>query len=142
MSDVAESIRAWLLDHSIVTDLVANRIYPDMLPQNPTLPAVVMTKLSVRHDHQLSDLAGLAHARVQFDCYSLSRGEANGVAEAIRATGITALKGETHGTDIRGVELEEGQRNFTEPPNDATDEFRYGTNFDLMVSYTEELPWR
>lgn len=139
MSDVAEAVRAWMIEQSDVAELVADRIYPDILPQNPQYPSVVMTKLSVRHEHQLSDLAGLAHARVQFDCYATTRAVANQVAEAIRLTRITAVKGETEGVDIRGVELEEGQRNFVEPPNDASDEFRYGTNFDLLISYVEEL---
>lgn len=143
MSDVVESVIAWLLEKESVTDLIGDRISPDEIGQNPIYPTVTITKIDTRHDHDLSDLSGLAHARLQFDCYSQGlgsdRAKANEVAEAIRATGIVGIKGMTHGTDIRAVQLESGQRNYTEPPRDAQDQHRYATNFDLMVSYTESI---
>lgn len=143
MSDVVESMIAFLLAEGAVTELIGDRIYPDILPQNPVYPAVTLSKVDTRHDHTLSNLAGLAHTRLQFDCYceglGSDRAKANEVAEAIRATGIVGVKGLTHGTDIRAVQLESGQRNYTEPPNDAQDQHRYVTNFDLLVSYTESI---
>lgn len=137
MADVAISIRTWLLAQATVTAAVGQRIYTDVLPQNPVLPAITFSKLYTNHDHTLSNLAGLAHTRLQFDCYATTRATANQLAEIIRGTGIVALRGTVESVWISGVRLEEGQRNFVDYPRDDSDEHRYVTNFDLVVDFTE-----
>ena len=139
MADVVESVRTYLLADATIEGLIDDRIYPDIVEQNATLPAVAVSKTSTTHDHTLSNLAGLAHVRLSFDCYADSRNVANQVAEAIRASGIVAVKGVTNGTDIRGVRIEEGQRNEIEYSNEASDDHRYVTSMDIMVDYTETI---
>lgn len=143
MSDVAIAIRAYLLTKSAVTDLVGERIYSDMIAQGATLPAIAFSKTSTDHEHTLSNLAGLAHTRLQFDCYADlatgGRAMANAIAEAIRETGIVAIKGVYTGVDIRGVRLEQGHRNEIDYANDSSDDHRYVTSFDLMVDYLESF---
>jgi hypothetical protein len=143
MADVAIAIRTYLLSKSAVTTLVGTRIYSDIVEQNATLPAIAMSKISTRHDHTLSDMAGLAHCRLQFDCYADTatggRATANSIAETIRATGICAIKGTYTSVDIRGVRLESGQRNEIDYARDDSDDHRYVTSFDLEVDYTETI---
>jgi len=143
MADVAVSIRTYLLSKSAVTALVGTRIYSDIVEQAATLPAIAMSKISTRHEHVLSDLAGIAHCRIQFDCYADAatggRAKANDIAEAIRATGICAIKGSYTSVDIRGVRLEQGQRNEIDYARDDSDDHRYVTSFDLEIDYTETV---
>jgi predicted aminopeptidase len=139
MADVAASIRAYLLTKTAVTDLVSTRIYTDIVPQGATLPAIAYSKISTTPDHTLGNLAGVSHCRMQFDCYATTRAAANDIAEAIRATGICAIRGTYTDVFICGVQLESGQRNEVDYAQDGSDDHRYVTSFDLMVHYTETI---
>jgi hypothetical protein len=139
MPDVVESVRSYLLDFVTIRNLVGQRISTDKFRQGEKLPCIVITRIYTNHEHTLSNLAGLAHARIQFDCLAATRGVANTIAEAIRRTGIIGFRGDMHGTEVRGVRLEEGQRYYTDAPIDASDDYRYAVNFDLVVDYNEEI---
>jgi len=137
VADVAIGVRGYLLGKSVITDLVGQRIYTDALPQSAPMPAIVMSKLYTQHEHELSNIAGLAHSRIQFECYASTRLVSNSVAEAIRASGIITQKGTTNSVDIRGVRVEEGMSYQDDPPTDGSDERRYVSVIDLMVDFTE-----
>ena len=139
MADVGEGLRLFLLSKTAITDLIGQRIYADILPQNATLPAVAYSKISTRHDYTLSRFAGLAHCRIQFDCFATTRASANEIAEAIRASGIVGTKGETYGVNIRGARVEEGQRNEIEYSRENSDDHRYVTSLDLEIDYSETI---
>jgi len=137
VADVAIGIRGYLLSKSGITDLVGQRIYTDQLPQRATLPAIVMNQLFTTHDHQLSDLTGLAHARVQCECYASTRLVANSILEAIRSCGIITQKGTTNGVDVRGVRIEDGMSYRDDAATDGSDEQRYVSVVDLVIDYLE-----
>jgi len=139
MADVSEAVRLFMLSKSAITDFVGQRIYADIIPQRATLPAIAMSKISTRHDHTLSNFAGLAHCRLQFDCYATTRAVANSVAEALRVSGIVGTKGETFGCNIRGARMESGQRNEIDYSREDSDDHRYVTSFDLEVDYSEDI---
>lgn len=137
MADVVSAVRTYLLSKSAITDVISQRIYFDRLRQNATLPAATISKVSETHYHKLSDRSGLVSTRLQIEAYSLSRLTSNGLAEAIYKCGIAAVKGLTNSIDIRGVTVEDGQRNYTIDDADGGDDHTYVTQFDLMVSYLE-----
>lgn len=137
MADLAVAVRTYLLGIGAVTDIVGQRLYTDILPQNAKLPALTLSKISGRHEHQLSDFAGLAHTRMQFECFATTRLVANSIAEAIRSSGLIPFKGVTSNVDIRGVRVDDGERNYVDYPTDGSDEHRYVTTIDLMFDYTE-----
>lgn len=137
MADVAFALRAFLLSKTPVTDIISQRMYTDELPQRATVPAVVMNKLFSTHDHALSDFAGLAHARIQCECYAATRIAANALAEALRSSGIVTQKGTVSNIDIRGARVEEGMSYKTDPPTDGSDESRYVSVLDFVIDYTE-----
>lgn len=68
---VLELLRDVLLGEETVTDLLGTRLYPNKLPQKPTLPAVVYSIVSEVPVHVL-DGGGyqVSGSRVQFDCYA------------------------------------------------------------------------
>jgi hypothetical protein len=139
VANVIQSVRNYLLTFQTIRNLVGVRIYQEYFPQDAKLPVVVMTRLFTTHEHTLSNLAGLAKTRIQFDCVADTREIANSIAEAIRRTGIVAYKGDMHGLDVRGVMIEEGARDYRDSPNDSSERFRFGVNFDLAISHTEEI---
>lgn len=139
MADVMSSLRKWLLTKTTVTNCVGTRIYFDAYPNDSKLPVAVMSVISTRHDHTLSNLSGLAHTRVQFDCLALTRQLSITCAKAIRGNSLIAFKGDMEGLDVRGVRIEEGERHFMERLPDGSDRVVYGVNFDLMIDHTEDF---
>jgi hypothetical protein len=139
MADVSEAVRLFMLSKPAITDLIGSRIYADIVPQNAPLPSVAMSKVSTRHDHTLSNFAGMAHCRVQFDCYASTRAVANEVAELLRVSGLVATKGVTFGCNIRGARVESGQRNEIDYSDESSDDHRYVTSFDFEIDYKEEV---
>lgn len=69
-----------------VAALVAKRVFPDMLPQETQLPALVVTVISDVSESTLdgAQADALASARVQVDAYALTRAQARAVGEAVK----------------------------------------------------------
>lgn len=143
MADVISAVRTYLLSRSAVTDLVGQRIYLDILPQKATTPAVAISKTSETDEHALSDRIGFVQTRIQFEAFADKRDvtdarlKANAVIDAIRSSGICALKGVTNGVDFRSVMVEDGQRNYIDYERGGGDAHRYVTSMDLQVTYLE-----
>lgn len=136
-SDVGKALRTKLLSYTSVTAIVSQRMYPDALVQNATLPAIVYYKISTQREHELSNITTLAHARFQVDCYGTSRESANDLSHAIRKSGICAFQGTSAGIYICGTEIDSGDSYINEPPIDGNQEHRYITSFDFLVHYQE-----
>ena len=60
------------------------RLYPLIMPQNTTMPAVVYQRVTGERIHHLSGVSGRATPSIQFDIYSDSYSEAKSVADALR----------------------------------------------------------
>jgi hypothetical protein len=74
-----------LLSTGAVGAIVGTRVYPDILPQNVTYPAVRVQRISTARS-QYRDLTGrgnYASPRIQIDCYALSRSAALALAQAV-----------------------------------------------------------
>jgi hypothetical protein len=137
MSAIGEAFRTKLLSYSTVSTIVGQRMYPDALKVNATLPAIVYYVISTERDHYLGGLLKSAHARVQIDCYSSTRTGASALAKAIRETGIDAYRGATGSYTFCGVEFDSGDEYLQEPPTDGNQEHRYIVSFDCLVHYKE-----
>jgi hypothetical protein len=68
--------------------------------------------------------------------HSGTTGSSN-IAEVIYQCGVDTMKGTYSGVDIRGVEVEDGRREYEAEDIEGGDEQTYITEFDLMVSYQE-----
>ena len=76
------SFRIFLAAQSTVTDLVSTRIYPNRLPDNPTVPAVVYQRISTLNELASGDVP-LRRIRLQVDCWGDRYEDVVAVAEAI-----------------------------------------------------------
>ena len=62
----------------------AGRIYPLMLPQNHTLPAVTFTRIAATRTRSLDGPSGMARAVFQVDAWAATYGGAKTLAETLR----------------------------------------------------------
>ncbi len=140
MADVISAVRTYLLSKTAVTDIIGQRMYLDRVKQGVNLlthPSCTIEKVSESHTHTISNRAGFVKTRLQIVCLSGSRLTSNGLAEAIYKCGVAAVKGTTNSVNIRGVQVEDGQRNYLIDDPNGGDDHVYATQFDLMVSYLE-----
>jgi hypothetical protein len=80
---IEAAIRQYLLSQPATTNLIADRLYPMVLPQPPTLPSVTYSRVS---RSGVRDLTGVAYwvSRFQFSCWAERYSEAKNVAQAVR----------------------------------------------------------
>lgn len=83
----AEAVLRHLLTVSAVTALVGSRVYNQLLPQSPTLPAVVVQDISQLEGAHLRGADGVFRTRVQIDVYAKTKASADAVDEAIHGDG-------------------------------------------------------
>jgi len=67
-----------------LTALISTRFYYQQLPQNPTLPAVVYSRISAERPSCMGADAGLVRARFQLDVYAADPKSARLVMEQLR----------------------------------------------------------
>lgn len=64
------AMRAFLLDEAAIAGLVVTRVFPLRLPQKPTLPAIVIQRVSDVREAHLRGINALSKARYQVDCWA------------------------------------------------------------------------
>lgn len=93
-----QAIYSYISTYPGLIALVGSRIYPLVMPQNPTYPTVVYSRVSRVYE---KDLSGTAwnQSRMQFSVYATKYSDAKAVAEQIRAA-FRDYKGEINGINI------------------------------------------
>ena len=83
----AAAVKARLLSLSAVTTLVVSRIYVELLPQKPTLPAIRLHGIDEIEDAHLRGAMAIRTARVQVDAIAMSLETATEVSDAAHGDG-------------------------------------------------------
>lgn len=114
-----------------VAGLIGDRIYPQVLPQDPTLPAVTYRRISAIRVRSQDGPSGVARPRYQLDAWSRSYAEADAVAAAVR-TRLDGYRGDIGGETIQGA--------FADVDRDLYDEALrlHGRSADYLVWHEEE----
>ena len=89
MADVETALYTILSSDAGVSALVGARIYPVVIPQDVSLPAVAYQRISAARVYSHDGPSCLARPRFQFSCTAESYGAARAVVNAVR----TALDG-------------------------------------------------
>jgi len=142
MADIGQAVRGYLAANLGVSALVANRIFPDVLPQGYTIKtggALTYTIIDTVHDHLINGLAGIARSRIEFAAYASTRAGANLIAEAVRTSSLQGYTGAMGGVFIESVMLTGGVQTLDERPTDGSQEHRYITIFDYMIAFQESI---
>ena len=79
-------VKAILGTNSAIVTAVAGRVYPSVIPQKMTFPAIVTTVISGRGNGTKDTTSDANISRVQIDVYALTTEQADTIAEAVRDT--------------------------------------------------------
>jgi hypothetical protein len=134
--DVEEALFSYLSTYAGLAALVGTRIYPILLPQNPTLPAVTYQMISGIDDHCISEDPDNTEARFQFTAWGTSAASARAVAKQIKKAfkNFTGLMGGADGVQI-GHALQTGRYDRTDKMPDGT--VIYSRIEDYMIMYDD-----
>lgn len=135
MADIGKTIRTRLLAVSAVTDIVSTRIYPIVLPQGCTLPAIRYRRISGGSDEHIRGTTGAANSWVQIDCYATSYAAVEALAEQVRLA-IHTYRGTVGGVDIHSVELQ-NRMDMRENPAHGDDVGWYVHTLDFRIVHSE-----
>lgn len=84
MADIRLGLRGWLLADSGIAAVVADRIFPIVLPQGETRTSIVYTRISGQGDHTLTQASGIARPRYQIDSWAQTPGAASSLADMVK----------------------------------------------------------
>lgn len=104
MTTIAEGLRTLVLADATVAGLIGTRMFPVILPQNPTLPAITYQYLSGRSVVSNDGASGLAESTFQIDCWGATYASTDELYEAVRDR-LIAYKGDAGGVDVQGIFL-------------------------------------
>jgi hypothetical protein len=131
-----EVVRTRVLALSAVTSLVGTRVSSVVLPQNETLPAMRVHRVSETESMHLRGVSGLQVARVQVDSYAASLAAALAIDAAARGdgagSGLSGFIGTVGEAAVHGI-FPMGVQDMYE--KDGQDAF-YRVSRDYEVHYT------
>lgn len=115
-----------LSEHTGLNALVSTRVYPNLIPQNATMPVVSYHRISTHRESAMGVDTGVARARFQLDAFAATYSAVRAVAEQIRA----ALQ---RWTNASGTVVQDsfilGEQEFYE---DETKRFRVSQDFEII----------
>ena len=104
---IETAIRSILINDATVK-AITTRVYPVALPQSPTYPLILYTKITGMRDHHLQGPSGHAHPRFQIEAWAKTYTEAKTLADAIREA-LDGYSGTAAGTKIGSCLIESEQ---------------------------------
>jgi hypothetical protein len=84
MALIEEALYSYLSGYAGLIALTSTRIYPDICPQEPTVPYVVFYKTTDTPEYAMGGETVLTDTVMQFDCISTGSLQARQVAEQLR----------------------------------------------------------
>lgn len=94
---IETAIRSLLLADTTVAGLVGTRVYSGILPQRPTFPAIVLTKVDKLSDVILDGTVGPNTLRLQVDCWTNDVDGVRALAAAVNGSDDQSVAGPLHG---------------------------------------------
>lgn len=83
---IIKALRAMLLADAEIVAAFGSRIYPRLLPQSPTLPALVLHLISTSSGMINTGRDGVDRRRVQVDCWAARYEDAETLANLVKRT--------------------------------------------------------
>ena len=94
--------------YTLLAPLNSNRVYPLLMPQNPTLPAIVYSRIASTPQNVLSAPPTLDQVRLQIDVWASTYKAAKTLAASVRNAMETASFSATLQSDDDSYEPETG----------------------------------
>ena len=121
-------LRLLLTSDAGVSALAGARVYSEVLPQSPALPAVVFNEVAGGDDYTLDGPSGVGSRRVQIDSWAKKRSEATALARAVAAA-LSGHTGAAGGLEVEGVFLLNERWGF----DPATELYRTGQDYEVWI---------
>ena len=115
-----------------VSALIGSRLYAEQMPQNPTYPAVVYSRVSTTQGDLLNGADTLTAVRIQFDAYAVDYAGVKALATAFRAA-LNGFRGDLGGVAVQRVKLE----NETDLSNFDGDDMNRRVSMDYIFTLHE-----
>ena len=133
---IEEGLVTHLATRGGLVDLVGERIYPGLAPDDAPPPYITYLTVSDVGGRTLSRAAGFSVARIQLDCWGVlgndGYSQAKRIAEQLRL-GLDGFRGRW-GTYVVQASWLEDKRDLGEFPDEAR------VSVDIMVWYQESVP--
>lgn len=138
--NIKVALRTYLLSQSKVTQLVGDRIYATVIPQNATYPCVSVSTVSEATVKQMSGYSsGLADARIQLDCWAENEDAAFQVADLIRNY-LDGYSGTVANIQLDSVTYID-KNETVEPQGDGSDIPISRISVDYRIWYVNNAPF-
>lgn len=138
MSDIGKDIRTYLQTQSDVTAIIGTRMFPRVLPQGESLPAIVFSLVTSTSEHKITGASSGVRAIVQLDCYAETHIAANDLSEKVRLA-LHGYSG-TAGSSTIGSSLLENKREMFDAPTDGSDVPAYRVMMEWEIWHNETIP--
>lgn len=109
------AIRSTLIANNTIAALTT-RCYPVMIPQDPTFPLILYTRITNQPDNLLNGVSGLAYSRFQIEAWGLTYASAKALANAIRGC-LNAQKYTVGTVEIVSIVMQSEQDLYEEAVN-------------------------
>lgn len=114
-----------------IAALIGTRVYPVMLPENPTLPALIYKFVGGRSTPTLTT-SGMQRSRLEIDCYGATYDDASALRSAVIAA-LNGLQGQlADGTYLQNADLLNPGLDFFE---DEPRQYRCMVEFYLFYTF-------
>ena len=124
---IAANLRAYIVAQSAITSLVEQRVYPVILPQKVTMPAISYREDSHDLDETFDGQTGLTESFYMVDAFGSTYSEATDVGDAIRAA-LKNHKGDLGGIGVSKISLVNGPETVYE---DEVEAYRQTQTFSI-----------
>jgi hypothetical protein len=105
---IEEGIIAYLTTYNPLVAMQSTRIYPDRLPQTPTLPATVFLSISDPEEYNQSGPSEWKEQRFQFDCWADNPLDAIKLKNTLRDA-VSGFKGMMGTTEVYAAFADNGR---------------------------------
>lgn len=109
-----EGIVTYLTSVTVLVALQGNRVWPNRLPQNPTLPATTFREISNVPEYSHNGPSGYENVRMQFNCWATDPLAAKQLARALKRA-LSGFKGMMGSSSIGGCFLANSMDDFDDP---------------------------
>jgi len=134
MADIATAVRAALVASSVNASATGG-IFPDVLPQGCTYPAIRYALADETSYGHLAGKSAFADALISIDCYALTRLAATSLGDLVRIA-LDRYSGTVSGINIVRAYVQSGVHLFREPA-DKSDLGAYRAARDYRIFYVE-----
>lgn len=128
---INDALYGYLSTHAGLTTLISDRIYPDNIPQDSTLPAITYIRISTQRMHEFEKDSKTVNTTIQFTIWAASRKITKTVSTQLRKA-LQDYSGVMNSVRVSAVLL-------LDETDDYNNETRlFNTYMDFKIIHDEE----